>query len=651
MGWWDKNNFRMLQFNLEARDAGMDVDRFIEQCKEFHINVLMVGTGGMIAYYPSKLESEYVSPYLGQGDMLGKIIQKCHENDIRVIGRFDFSKIHESIADRHPDWLFRSSEGEIVNFNQMVNCCLSAEFMREKSLDILREVVTLYDIDGIFFNMFGYRWQSHDYSGKDYGLCQCDNCKQMFKERYGHDLPKYSTDPNQDELAEFETVNTNYVLDGIFDVVKNAKRDILISTYKEHKIDVVRNESNTKLGIPHWIYSASDNCMTIEHSYPGKTMANCAINAVEIYWRFMGVANEQNMIRLYQNMACGSQLDYCIVGTFDNYPETENFAGVRKIFALHEKNEQYYGHMQSKAQIALVKPAGHIWHRNDLGEMDEYYGLFKALKEGHYNFDVLLENCLGNDDIRKDYKLVILPGLTVDPRLFSSQTSILATGKSYGDNPAWKNELFDATHVRTERENKGSYIITDDKTIFKRFPRRDWLLVDGDVHLHVFKNSCLEYLGQTIYAPVEMINGFEKSGFNLAGIKKSGQSTHILVPFGLGTLYHLYGYTDHRNVLLDLIDCIDGISPLATNAPDMVEVFYDGCPGGRMVQYINLTGFNGKSFFPPISLEDITITIPQEGARSVRNLVTDQPVPYTVQDGLMTITLDKLDDYASLLIE
>ena len=225
MSWWHRNNLRMIQFNMEARDAGMDVGEFVEQSRQFHVNALMVGAGGMVGFYPSKLEHQYVSPYLGDGDMLGDIIEKCHENDIRVIGRFDISKIHETVAERHPEWLYRSTEGGIVSMEEMVNCCISGEYMSNKAMETLEEVATTYDIDGVFFDFFSYQWEARDYSGREYGICQCDSCKTQFQEMFGHELPRHPTDPHMDELAQFQKANVNKVLDSIHDTIKHKPRN------------------------------------------------------------------------------------------------------------------------------------------------------------------------------------------------------------------------------------------------------------------------------------------------------------------------------------------------------------------------------------------------------------------------------------------
>jgi hypothetical protein len=50
-------------------------------------------------------------------------------------------------------------------------------------LTILEEALTKYDVDGLFFNMFGN--PSTDFSGVAMGPCQCDASQTLYCARYG----------------------------------------------------------------------------------------------------------------------------------------------------------------------------------------------------------------------------------------------------------------------------------------------------------------------------------------------------------------------------------------------------------------------------------------------------------------------------------
>ncbi|MCM2677947.1 hypothetical protein [Alkalicoccobacillus plakortidis] len=116
-------------------------------------------------------------------------------------------------------------------------------------------------------------------------------------------------------------------MDRIHELVKRINPHIAISTYNDHKVDIVRNESNTKLTRPHpvWLYSSSENVKSVEDTWEDKLISNCCINAVDLQYRFMGVSKEEVSIRLYESIASGSGLDFCIIGVFDGYSDRRNF--------------------------------------------------------------------------------------------------------------------------------------------------------------------------------------------------------------------------------------------------------------------------------------------------------------------------------------
>ncbi|MFO7828799.1 MAG: hypothetical protein R6V23_09285, partial [Bacteroidales bacterium] len=118
--WWEKNNLRMIQTNLPAAESALNPDSLLADLIEYSANTLLINAGGIMAFYPTKLPFHYKNPYV-KGDMLGRVISLCHENGIRVIVRFDFSRIHKSFFEEHPDWFYLSPKGERVdNYGMMV---------------------------------------------------------------------------------------------------------------------------------------------------------------------------------------------------------------------------------------------------------------------------------------------------------------------------------------------------------------------------------------------------------------------------------------------------------------------------------------------------------------------------------------------------
>ena len=176
--WYNRAPLRHIQTNLREIDADMDVDTYVQSLVDASASVVTFNTGGIRAFYPTKLPYHYKSPYL-KGDLVGEVIEKFHENGIRFIARFDMSKVHESIAEIHPEWLYVGTNGKVVNYNGEVHTCITGAYQQEYAFKIVEEALSAYPVDGVFFNNAGFT--TGDYSQIQHGLCQCDNCRNGFR--------------------------------------------------------------------------------------------------------------------------------------------------------------------------------------------------------------------------------------------------------------------------------------------------------------------------------------------------------------------------------------------------------------------------------------------------------------------------------------
>ena len=151
-------------------------------------NVLLLNMGGIVAFYPTAIPFHYASPDLPAGrDLFGDVLREAHARGIRVVGRYDLSKTQKAVFDAHPEWFFRQSNGQPVIYNGLYSTCINGGYYREQAMKILAEGLERYDVDGLFFNMFGN--QSSDYSGRPVGLCHCDACRRKYRELYRKEIP------------------------------------------------------------------------------------------------------------------------------------------------------------------------------------------------------------------------------------------------------------------------------------------------------------------------------------------------------------------------------------------------------------------------------------------------------------------------------
>jgi hypothetical protein len=668
MSWWKSNNLRLIQNNLRETDANLNVDRLIEDLQRLSTNVLMMNAGGIVAFYPTKLEYQYRAANQ-QKDLLKEAIEKAHAHGMKFIARFDFSKAHESIFDKRPEWFYRTREGKEVNYHGIVHTCINGYYQREYSLQMIDEVISNYDVDGIFFNMFGY--QTRDYSGTHYGICFCDSCKAKFHEFSGLHLPLTESldDPVYRQYKLFQDATTKEMLDRIHARVKSKNKDIAISTYNEHKVDIVRKESNTDNKRPHpvWLYSASENVQSLEDSWEDKLVSNCCINAIDLVHRFTGVSKHEVNIRLKEGLASGSGLDFCIIGVFEDYPDRENLPTVAAIYEYHKNNEQYYGNFISISDVALIKPGKPV-QKN----MKEYLGLYKMLKEEHVLFDVLDQNVLATKaESPKRYKVIMIPDITSFSEdelqaleaLYLQGVCLFSTGGSFTEgveNASFLQHRFDvkleSVHVHTQ---EAAYLLTDNKELFASFPDRDWIFLTDSFYRVEFgpnTDKQLPYVIPSTFGPPERASGHRISEQHWgAGIHRNGNDKAVYIPWQAGDLYYKYGYADHKNAVMDLLHhTLDQPLTLATNAPTNVEVFFHKLPDGNYILHVlNLSGFNGVSYTTPLPIYDLKVTLHglEACSEAIHLSEPSQPQAVFVQtEQEMSIEIPELNDFAAIVI-
>lgn len=659
MFWWERNNLRMIQTNLREVDATLDVDQLVSTLEEFSANTLMMNAGGIFAFYPTDLAYQYQTPFLKE-DLLEKVIKKTHEAGIKFIARFDFSKAHEKIYKEKPEWFYRTIEGREVNYHGIVHTCINGYYQQTYSLKIIEEVLTRYEVDGIFFNMFGY--QTSDYSSNDYGICHCDNCRTRFKEMYQMDLPVSKDLSNEayKKYKDFQWKTTQDMLDRIHAVVKKINPHIAISTYNDYKVDIVRKESNTKLTRPHpvWLYSSSENVKSVEDTWDDKLISNCCINAVDLQYRFMGVSKEEVSIRLYESIASGSGLDFCIIGVFDGYSDNKNFPIVKEIFEFHKENEAHFGQLTSVHETALIKPSG----PNTFSDK-EYVGIFKMLKESHKPFDVICQHeCINKEDKLASFQLIIVPDiqeweseqLNVLLRLHRKGVRIIATGQSFthAHHAQFLRTLFNAKYVNRTLDNDAAYLLIRDE----KDGGENWVFIDGAFTMLQFVDSVdkkYPYISPSSFGPPERAYGHMISEYSGAGIHKTNIGINAFITWQPGTLYSLHGYEEHKRLFLDVLEEVTPRSILKTDATSNVEVFIHSTGNGDMlVQALNLSGFNGVTYMEPIPINQIHFQLDvDQTPHRVTRLTDGREIDFKTGQSTITFQLDQLQRYEAFVVQ
>jgi len=673
IAWWKHNNLRVIQANLPAYEGGLNADSLLADLLHFSANTLIINAGGIMAFYPTKLDCQYTNPYMTP-TMLGDVIKKCHEHDIKVIVRFDFSRAHKSIFEKHPDWFYLSPQGERIINDDMYVVSINAPYEQECLFKIVDEVITTYPVDGIFINMPGYQTRNA-YLGVYHGIDQNPHDAKRFKEfSKGLNLPKEenSKDPAFKKYLEFKQHTINDLMQRLNKLVKSKNEQIAICTYLDEYVDIIRHESQTNT-LPYWPYNASDNVSNTIHSFPNHIVSNASIQQISFQSRYNAIEPEEIAIRLYENIANGSGLDLSLMGDFQDYEDERNYQVIHDVYAYHKKNEAYFGKYISPAKVVVLSPGN--WPSGEAAQ--EYRGIQLMLKEAHIQYDIIQSDQVAKlKNQLQQYRLIILPGVTemdsaslnVLKELAERGSSLLSTHRTLTDNPEALNELFGAKPVSQIQDGSGYYLSQDNDTIFNQLKGQKLIFLKFNLGFYDYDPSntkLLPILTPGRPGPPEIIGGHEPTGYFAVGIKKNSKSLSAHFPVNIGKLYYLHGYEQHKNIVLDIIDYV---SPevnqlLATNAPPRVEVVLQKYiknistniqktePEGLALHLINLTGFSGNTYFNPLPVYDLHFTIAcEKEPSSVFSLMNDKRMEFNWKDGELDLTIDTLGQADGIII-
>ena len=180
---WTDKPMRWAQLTLVENDPGsFDPALWLDYFDRTQSDAVCLSAGGCVAYYPTHVPFHHRSAWLGDRDVFGDLVKGCRKKNRVVIARTDPHATYDDVKEAHPDWIAVGADGmprrHWASPEMWVTCGLGPynfEFMT----DVKREIMSRYQVDGIFIN----RWDGA-------GICYCEHCRTNFREATGGDLPR-----------------------------------------------------------------------------------------------------------------------------------------------------------------------------------------------------------------------------------------------------------------------------------------------------------------------------------------------------------------------------------------------------------------------------------------------------------------------------
>ena len=411
--WW-RAPFRVVQTNIREVDAAMDVELVGRDILDAGANAWLLNTAGIVSFYPTDLDYQYPTPYLGErasGDLISDARAWCRDHGVRLLSRFDMSKAHPHVYEAHRDWFYVSPQGQPQIYNGLYSTCMNGPYYQEKLFDILAEVTARYQPDGVFFNAF--RIPLADYSRRYWGICQCPNCQRRFDALYHRPLPTEEdpADPAYLAWLEFRDRVSDDLIRRIHAFLQEHSPG---TAYMRagRDTDVPTHEVNNAVGraLPLWRYHAGETARASRTARPDAPVDILTVYFLDIPYRF--AAEQPGLVGLHhaQTLASGGAMHHYVLGT-TKQRDRKGLPVVRRLFRYQAEHEAYYGGLSSAAQVLLVRPEHTPAYRGSDAEA-HYRGAYRALVEGHLPFDVLAAGWLAEKAERGDlaqYRAIVLP--------------------------------------------------------------------------------------------------------------------------------------------------------------------------------------------------------------------------------------------------
>ena len=668
--WWNRTPIRFCQTNFTENYAAMDVDDYVQTMVDMSATDVLFNTGGLVASYQTKLPYLYKNPYMGERDFMGELIEKLHEKGMRYFARFDFSRIDEGIAAQKPEWLFETSSGENIVANGFVHTCLNRGYLQEYAFEIMKEVITNYPIDGIFFNMLGY--SSSTYDGTQYGICQCVDCKNRFREMYGLRLPLNNQDQNIQAYMEFRRVTSNDLFIKITSFIKQQNPKLVIYNYNDVGTQWIASESGASMrpGVDN-IYHATMNVKRTLGSYTDHTPVNLIMGFQAIGYRL--IMSSPDLLRNWwiENLLHGAPVSFVVCGSFYHYEDRKFFPIIHELFAFHKAYEKLFTNVQAVNNVGLL-----------LGSGEEYQGMIKLLSEEHIMYDVLNPERLEKDlTPRKleDYEVLIIDNITNMSENFITRLDnyvqnggkLLVTGasstndengrpmnrirlKSLGVEPEYENfPGTDATYLKVSESDKKAFAEDD----FQHFTL---MMMNARFLKCKVKEGAQGYFrflsSVNLYGPSERVYYYDSDITDFPGAVSNtyGSGKTVFIPWMIGTDYNKKGNYSQRALFLGSLNNLLNVGKnIETDASSMIEMTHLANLNGAFewVGMINHSGFMGNSVREFVPVNNTTVRLkPLKPVKEVRLVRSGIKADFKqTKDGWIECVVPQIDDFEMML--
>ena len=672
--WW-LQDYRIVQTNLREIDVLEKPRDIAKAIKDFGGNVIVSNIGGIVAFYPTKLEYQYKTPYL-KGDFAAEMIDAAHAEGLAYIGRFDLSKAMKPVYDAHPDWFMLNRTGGPRTFEGTYQACPNGGWAQEYGMRILEEGLKRYKPDGVFFNMTGY--PQTDYANVNHGICVCKNCQRVFREMYGKDLPKVDnfSDPAWRDYLMFQRRTSEALTEKIQAFVAPIIPGIPITQHEEIK-DVGRGEVQRRVyrPAPEWAYQSGEQCRTFMARNPGKPWSSTSTAHVDYPWRQVTETAAYHQTRFAQMLGVGAKLDLYLMGSLAGQDDQSYLPPLSRLYKWEAANSAHYTGMAQAARVGLYHSsatdrfAGGTPHRSY--QAGAFRGAYSALVDSRIPFQIVSDSRVADGRTKLDQFDVILAPNTM--MLSAAEAAaldafvqggglLIATGMFAGFDEKGDSlgaiplKSFPLDRYDAAQESRGWTLdplaVKSDLGVVGRVP------LDGPYFGGPSKpaaKSLLPFARDQRWGPPEFSYAVptdtprKAPGVSLIASGK-GHVAHI--PWLADWHYYRDGLPVHQQLIAGLIARYGAPQRVTLNGAGPVELMYlrRAADGASLLHVVNYAGQRGGRYDAPPELHGLSIGVRGTAPGEARALVGGQAVKGSARSGITWYDLPPVGAFEALLL-
>jgi type 1 glutamine amidotransferase len=698
---WHERPNRVLLVNLrEGDEPKIDARQLVDDVKSFGATAFCINGGGIVAFYQTRIPGHRISSGLGSRDLLGEVMPTAHAAGLHVLARIDPSCAPKALANEHPEWFSRDREGNFCEVSEHYVTCPNAAYYHERIPEVVREMLTRYDADGIWNNQ-------GKFAAWDTDVCYCDTCRDLFRADAGADIPREEdwSNPVWRRFNEWRYQRITAWVKRMHTVIHETKPDAIFIAAVQlmESLDTIRPGG---WDVDYWL--PYQDVLTFECQrrntapwWPGiqaKYLATLApdkprwMTASYFYpwWRLYASPEAENRPWIAQQFANGASTWLHINGGYSDLFDRRSLGPMREVMNRLTRWEGYFDGAASGARVALVfsrhtqdNYGGGKPHANYL---DFIRGWYCALQEAHIPFDVISDKVLDAERLRR-YRTIVLSNLACvsDETAAAIEAFAEAGGGVIASFDAGTRDLdgnvrgepafaaiVGGSRVGRREGLKSSYAKIEDAA--------DPLLLGvGDTDLIPNEGALVEVDAEldrivplTLIPPVIAHSGATISIPEYSAIKETtdvpvvvrgehGKGRVVYFCNPMESLFYRYGFPDLGRVLANAVRWTLAEAPaVQVEAPDYVEATLMVQPGRKLVHLVVFpvdkpvnTGWRhiGRNLIPARNVRVKLSLADGESVREVRLATTEAVLPLQGTNGAAEVIVPQVDDHEIVVFE